>query len=158
MSAKKISDLPDLEKIENEIIAEERKTTEEVENKQVARGRKKIFRIVILSLLFIALAMTGITLLQSARGTQYNGLGSISGSVVNAESTPIPAEISVLNSSLITTADEAGNFQLNNVPAGPADVIVAWQGQGVEVPVVVLANGNVTIGEVTIESTKLPGE
>jgi hypothetical protein len=158
MSAKKISDLPDLEKIGNEIIAEERKTTEEVENKQVARGRKKIFRIVILSLLFIALAMTGITLLQSARGTQYNGLGSISGSVVNAESTPIPAEISVLNSSLITTADEAGNFQLNNVPAGPADVIVAWQGQGVEVPVVVLANGNVTIGEVTIESTKLPGE
>lgn len=151
-------EMPNLEQIQQEIDTEDRKT-KEVEIKQEGKKKsKRIFRLIIIGLLCVAIILAGVVFIQDSKMKRYEGMGSISGNVVNLELTPIPAEISVLNTKLSTLADDTGKFSLINIPAGSASVIIAYEGQGVEIPVMVIPDQNVNLGQITIEGTQIPGE
>jgi hypothetical protein len=154
MPVKKIEGLPNIEEIKGEIAVEE----EQIERKERSLKKKKTVRWVLLSLFLVAVILTGINFLANYEAPIQSGTGGVSGQVVNISLTPVPAEVFIVGSNLSAQADDQGQFSMINIPAGEITVIVAYQGQGVEIPVVVTSNETSKLGQIKVESTQIPIE
>ena len=154
MPVKKIEGLPNIEEIKGEIAVEE----EQIERKERSLKKKKTVRWVLLSLFLVAVILTGINFLANYEAPIQSGTGGVSGHVVNISLTPVPAEVFIVGSNLSAQADDKGQFSMINIPAGEITVIVAYQGQGVEIPVVVTSNETSKLGQIKVESTQIPIE
>jgi iron complex outermembrane receptor protein len=104
----------------------------------------------------IAVILVVITLLTSNGASLSTGKGSISGNVVNELGTPLPAEVYVVSTKLGTTANNDGNFVLENIPEGNREVIVTYSGQGVDLQVKITENQQLSLGVIQIRSTQIP--
>jgi iron complex outermembrane receptor protein len=72
------------------------------------------------------------------------GAGTLAGTITTATGQPIPfATVAVLNSTLGATADQGGNFSLQNVPAGRQTVAVSSVGYATRTQTVAVAASQV---------------
>lgn len=149
MPIKKIEGTASLDQIEKEISNES--------PKEPSR-RKNSLLPVILVLGMIMAGLVAVDWITSDNGQKSLGYGSVSGSIVNAQMTPVAAEIFCLKSDVSTVASKDGTFILNGIPAGEQILIIAWQGMGREIPVTIIAGQTFSIGQVKVEETKLPPE
>jgi hypothetical protein len=148
MPVNKIDGLPSVEDIQNELNNEQ--TSDQAENK------KRSLRPILIVLAIIAVLLGSFAILTGKSILKSGATGIISGNVTNESGTPIPAEIYVVSTKLSTVADTQGNFVLGNIPVGENEVLVAFQGQGVEVPVVIQKDQNSSLGSIQIRSTQIP--
>jgi hypothetical protein len=152
MAQKKIEGLPTIEDIQQEI-------TEEKQTQAKSRGQKKNkLKPVLIILAVIAAGLFAISLFGNQLFPAPSGNGIVSGTVVNASGSPISAQIYVVNTSIYTTADSRGQFTLHGVPVGHQTVLIAYQGQGVELPVDIQNGGEASVGSVTVVSTQVPSK
>lgn len=91
-------------------------------------------------------------------GSQVAGVltarGAVNGITVDNHSNPVQAQISVLKTNLSVSSDANGNFLLKNVPAGAVNMIVAFDGQGMEIPVQIEAGKTIELGKIQVVSTQ----
>jgi len=132
----------------------------EVKKETLQKPHKKHNRLlpIILSLSIIALGLLVFDLLTLQKVGGSNAFGSVSGTIVNSQNTPVAAEVFVLKSEINTVADLDGNFILRDVPDGAQRIIVAWQGVGKEIPVIVKSSETSYLGLIEVEETKIPPE
>jgi hypothetical protein len=144
MSIKPIKGFPTVEEIESRIakepLAPDNKT-----------NRARVL-LIILGLLVLGLAI--VRIVQSEMTASLLGSGAVIGSAVDGSSSPVKVEISVLKTDLAVFSDDQGLFQLTGIPAGEVRLIVAYQGQGYEVPAVVRAGGTTDLGIIKVLSTQ----
>jgi hypothetical protein len=88
----------------------------------------------------------------------FAGTGSVTGNVVNGLGTPVPAQIFVLSTKLGTAADALGNFRLDSIPAGKKELIITYQGQGVDKPVEIISGQTTSLGTIQVQSTQIPAQ
>lgn len=146
MPVNKIDGLPSVTEIQKEIKREEK------QDQNLAK--KKNLRPILLILAIVALILGTISVLNG--NPVGKSTGSISGKVVNESGAPVSAEIYVVSTNLSTTADVEGNFSLTKIPAGNNDVLIAFQGQGVELQVVIQKDQNLPLGSIQVRSTQIP--
>lgn len=150
MPIKKIEGTASLDQIEKEISKEE--------SKGPSNRKKSLLPIILL----LGIIMAGLLVMDwiTSGSVQSNaGEGSVSGSIVNEQMTPVAAEIFVLKMDDISTKASAdGTFTLNGIPAGKQVLIIAWQGMGKEIPITIIAGQTISIGQVKVEETKMPVE
>ena len=149
MPVKKIEGTASLEDIEAEITKETQQ--------RPRKNRKKVVWI-ILVLGVIAAGLVLFDLFSSQNANNILALGSISGTIVNKQNTPVAADVFLLKADNSTVADQNGQFRLGEVPAGDQKIIIAWQGMGKEIPVTVNPNETLDIGTIEVEETQLPPE
>ena len=149
MSVEKIEGLPSASEIQNEI-------NKGAEQEPTPPKKRNTLKPVLYVLCGIAVVLVVITWLTSNGTSLSNKKGSISGNVVNELSTPLPAEVYVVSTKLGTTANSDGNFVLENVPEGNREVIVTYNGQGVDLQVKVTENQQLSLGVIQIRSTQIP--
>jgi len=149
MPVKKIEGTASLEAIEAEITKE---------TQQKPRKNRKTVVSIILILGVIAASLVLFDLISSQKANNVHALGSINGTVVNKQHTPVAADVFILKAENSTVADQNGQFMLKEVPAGDQKIIVAWQGMGKEIPVTINSNETLDIGTVEVEETQLPPE
>jgi hypothetical protein len=82
--------------------------------------------------------------------------GSVAGMAVDERLKPVQASISVLKTGVTAQAGADGIFTLNNVPAGEQRLIVAYQGVGHEVAVVIEAGKTAEVGTIRLVTTQMP--
>jgi hypothetical protein len=81
--------------------------------------------------------------------------GSITGTITNRQSTPVPADIYILNTELATVSDGDGNFILDHIPGGPQTVIIEYIGIGQGIPVLIENSKTVALGQIQVEVTRV---
>ncbi|MCA2001804.1 MAG: carboxypeptidase-like regulatory domain-containing protein, partial [Chloroflexi bacterium] len=106
--------------------------------------RLRIFRKILLALLFVALGMLLVRLWQIG---SLAGTGSVTGITLDPQGNPLRAEISVAGAAVFATADENGHFVLSGVPAGVRSLVIGYRAVGREISVQVAAGQTVDIGE-----------
>ncbi|MBX0326707.1 carboxypeptidase-like regulatory domain-containing protein [Oscillochloris sp. ZM17-4] len=119
------------------------------------RGHR-VARAVIVALSVILGVLLVINVAQSRVVSLISGSGTITGTVVNANGVPTSAEIIIERTERIVRSDASGRFELQQVPAGPQLLVVAFDGVGVEYPITAVAGASVNIGTVQAETTAVP--
>jgi hypothetical protein len=152
MPVKKIDDLPGLQEIQDEIVVEEK----QVEQKTQSQKRKKTVRYFLLGFFLLALILVGVNMITTYEKPIKTGTGGVTGQVVNQSLTPVVADIYVLDSDLSEQSASDGSFTLINLPAGQINLIVAYQGQGVEIPIMIESGEISILGQIKVESTQIP--
>jgi|GEM_PF-1645552 len=152
MAQKKIDGLPTIEDIQQEITEEQQAQAES----QALKQKKDKLKPVLILLAVIAAVLLAFSLFGNQVFPSPAGNGIVTGTVVNAAGSPISAQVYVVNTSLFTSADSQGRFSLSGVPDGHQTVLVAYQGQGVELPVDIQNGAEVFVGSITIASTQVP--
>lgn len=118
--------------------------------------RRRIW-IVIGILILLAIMLGGVNLWRSKAFTLLKGTGTVVGEVVDEASEPLRAYVFVLGTDLEAQTDANGRFELNDVPAGPQTVVVAYMGAGREYPMMVNADSTTDMGQIQFASTRVPG-
>jgi hypothetical protein len=148
MSEKQIKDFPSVLDVE-----------EHIKNQTNQSNPKKPWTFwVIISLVVLILGLATVKFLQSNPAVLFNGKGSVSGTIVNTLATPVSAEIYLLKSKISTTTDSNGKFVLRDIPSGPRQIIVTYDGIGHEIPVSVAAGINFELGQIQVETTQVVPE
>jgi len=148
MPVNKIDGLPSVTEIQNEI--------KKVEKQDQNLAKKKSLRPILLILTIVALVLGTMSILNG--NSVGKSTGSINGNVINESGTPISAEVSVVSTNLSTVADVQGNFSLGKIPTGNNEVLIAFQGQGVDLPVVIQKDQDLSLGSIQIRSTQFPAQ
>ena len=121
-----------------------------------ALKRRRIIRILI-SILFIAvLGLGAFNFLKSDTASILMKTGSLSGSVVNSEGKPIPAEIMILGTNIHGSAGDDGTFLLEKIPEGQQVLVAGYEGKGVEQQIVVSSGQMQELKTIQIISTAVP--
>jgi len=152
MPVKKIDDLPGLQEIQDGIVIEEK----QVDQKAQSQKRKKTVRIIVMGLFLVALTLFAVNMIAKYEQPIKTGTGGVTGQVVNQSLTPVVADIYVVDSDLTAQSAGDGSFSLINLPAGQINLIVAYQGQGVEIPVMIESGQTSVLGQIKVESTQIP--
>lgn len=152
MTVKKIENLPGLQEIQDEIVVEEK----QIEQKTQSQKRKKTVRYFLLGFFLLALILVGVNMISTYEKPIITGTGGVTGHVVNQSLTPVVADIYVVDSDLTAQSAGDGSFSLINLPAGQINLIVAYQGQGVEIPVMIESGQVSALGQIKVESTQIP--
>ncbi len=118
--------------------------------------RRKRFRILLLALLLLVLALSAINFLGSRSAAILTGTGAVAGTVVDQDGRPFQGEIFILGTDLGTTTDADGRFSLDRAPAGPQLLIVADDFLGREFPVQVVSGETVEMGQIQFVPTATP--
>ena len=153
MTNKPIQDFPSLSEVENEV---EKQSTEQ--EKAQAASRRPWTRYPTIALVILALGLAVFQLLPRAAAAPAAGTGGLSGQVVNQSLTPIPAEVYILQTENVTTADPAGAFTLNGVPEGPQELMVSYGGVGYSTRVTIERGKTFNVGQIRVQETMLPPE
>ena len=146
MPVNKIDGLPSVTEIQKEIKKGEKQDQD--------LAKKKSLWPILLILTIVALVLGTITVLSG--NSVGKSFGSISGNVINESGAPVSAEVYVVSTNLNTTADVEGNFSLTKIPTGNNEVLIAFQGQGVELQVVIQKDQNLSLGSIQVRSTQVP--
>jgi len=112
-------------------------------------------RLVIIFLTMLAVLLVGLWATKDLGVAIPSETGSISGLAVDERLKPVQANVSVLKTGLATQAGVDGVFKIDRVPAGAQHVIVAYQGVGHELKVVVEAGKTVQIGTIKLVTTQM---
>jgi len=153
MTNKPIQDFPSLSEVENEV--EKQRAAQE---KAQARSRRPWTRYPTIALLILALGLTVLQLLPRGAAAPANGTGGVAGQVVNQSLTPIPAEVYILQTENVTTADSSGAFTLSSVPEGPQELMVSYGGLRYYTRVTIERRQTFNVGQIRVQETMLPPE
>jgi len=147
MPTEPIKDFPSLTEIEDHLTKQSHRPP----------GKTPWTRYVTGALIILILVLAVKMALPQNKAVVKAGSGSVSGTVVNALLTPVPAVVFVLNSELATVsrADD-GVFTLGNIPSGPQKVIVGYNGMGREFLVNVETGKTIAMGQIQVETTQVP--
>lgn len=127
-------------------------TLEQVPQKKSRGGFWGIVAVLVLILLVLVFVnYWGDTAFVSIRGK-----GAVSGFVVDEEGNAAKAEILVAGTDLQTTTDEAGRFQLDDIPEGQRLLVVGYDLTGWEYPVTVIAGQTLDLGKISVVTTITP--
>lgn len=116
------------------------------------KGKKRV-RIILGAFSLLLLAMLVVNFIQSDIAEVLSQKGSISGNAVSESGNPIQVEVLVFGTDIKILSDENGFFNIESVPAGEQEVIVAYGNIATEV------NVSVTPGkENSLETIIVPTE
>lgn len=120
------------------------------------RGKRRIW-ILIAALFVVVLILGAVNLLQSDVGKGLLVNGSISGRVVDGNGDVLQeAEAFIEGGNISTFTDANGRFLLENVPSREHNLVVGYQGVGVQKIVVVNAGVVLDTGTITIDVPEVP--
>ena len=107
-------------------------------------------RIILLACLFVLVSLAGgvAYFLKSGQAAALAGRGSLTGTVVDSQSRPVQAEIFTSDDKLLTQTNDAGHFQLDNLPAGQNSVVIAYQYLGQTYTVQIQAGQITDMGQI----------
>jgi len=119
-------------------------------------GKRRIW--ILIAVLFVVVLILGaVNLLQSDVGKGLLGNGSISGRVVDGNGDVLQeAEAFIEGGNISTFTDANGRFLLENVPSGEHNLVVGYQGVGVQKIVAVNAGVVLDTGTISIEVPEVP--
>ena len=121
-------------------------------------AKQKRFRILLLGVLLLVLALGIYNFSQSKTAALLTSTGSVVGTAVDQNNQPFEGEIFILGTDLETTCDTNGRFLLERVPAGEQTLVVADDAFAREFPITVLAGKTVDVGQVQFIPTDIPPE
>ncbi|MCD4673062.1 MAG: carboxypeptidase-like regulatory domain-containing protein [Anaerolineaceae bacterium] len=107
-------------------------------------------------LVLILLALMFVNYWGDTAFASIRGKGAVSGFVVDEEGNAVKAEILVAGTELQTMTDEAGRFQLNDIPEGQRLLVVGYDLMGWEYPVTVIAGQTLDLGKISVVTTITP--
>ncbi len=153
MTNKQIQDFPSLSEVETEV---EKQSAEQEKNR--AGSRRPWTRYPTIALVILALGLAVVQWYPRGSAAPAEGTGGVTGQVVNQSLTPVPAEVYILRTENVTTADTAGAFTLSSVPEGPQELMVSYGGVGVSTIVTIERGKTFNVGQIRVQETLLPPE
>ena len=122
---------------------------------ELTPGRKRLYVLGLLMLL-ILLALFVFNGSQINLLTATTAVGAVNGQVIDEKNQPAQAEVLVLGFSQPIKTDEQGRFSLSGVPAGQHTLVAGYQGSAREIPVTIIADQVVELGQIQLVSTAVP--
>jgi hypothetical protein len=120
------------------------------------QGRRKKFLVTVGVLAGILFIIALMIFFRSQTASILLGKGAIAGRVVDQSGNPVVAQAMVEGQVDNVSITVDGAFNLERVPAGHQILVIGYQGQGIEVPVQVIAGEVVKVGDIKVQATALP--